>query len=76
MENTAIDAAKIELMKDNDVFRDLVLKHQSYEQRLAELAAIHYPTEDEQLEESTLKKKKLVLKDQMYAMLEEYSISH
>lgn len=76
MDNIAIDAAKIELMKDNEAFRELVLRHQGYEQRLAELAAIHLPTDEEQLEESLLKKKKLAIKDEMYAMLEEYGHMH
>lgn len=76
MDNVAIDAAKIELMKDNEAFRELVLKHQGYEQRLAELAALHFPTDEEQEEEHLLKKKKLAVKDEMYAMLEEYGHSH
>jgi hypothetical protein len=34
------------------------------------------PTTDEQIEESTLKKKKLMVKDEIYAMMHDYEISH
>lgn len=70
MDSVAIEATKLEMMKDNPAFREMIVKHQEYEQRLAELAELHYPTEDEQMEEHLLKKKKLALKDEMYAMME------
>lgn len=76
MDSAAIDAAKIELMKDNEAFRELVVRHQEYEQRLAELADLHFPTDDEQMEEHVLKKKKLAIKDEMYEMMECFSHSH
>jgi uncharacterized protein YdcH (DUF465 family) len=40
------------------------------------LAHLTYPSDDEQLEEVTLKKKKLVIKDEIYAMMHDYSVSH
>lgn len=70
MDLAAIDATKMELMKKNEGFRALVVKHQEYEQRLAELAGLHYPTDEEQMEEHLLKKKKLAVKDKIYAMVE------
>lgn len=70
MDSVTVEAAKLELMKDNPVFRDMVVRHQEYEQRLAELADLHFPTDEEQMEEHLLKKKKLALKDEMYAMME------
>jgi uncharacterized protein YdcH (DUF465 family) len=33
------------------------------------LSALTYPSDEEQLEEVTLKKKKLALKDQMYSLM-------
>jgi len=36
---------------------------------LSELSALTYPSDEEQLEEVTLKKKKLALKDQMYSLM-------
>ena len=32
--------------------------------------------DDEQIEESTLKKKKLMVKDEIYAMMHDYEVSH
>jgi len=70
------DAVRDELIKSNQAFRELVHQHQNYEQRLNELAGLTYPSDDEQVEESTLKKKKLLVKDEIYAMMHEYSVSH
>jgi uncharacterized protein YdcH (DUF465 family) len=69
MEITNTDSLKEELMSSNPEFRDLAREHSRYEARLSELSALPYPNDEEQLEESTLKKKKLALKDQMYTIL-------
>ena len=76
MDIATADALKDELIKSNTVFRDLVHQHQNFEKRLVELAHLTYPNEDEQLEESTLKKKKLLVKDEMYSIMEQYATSH
>jgi|SRR5690242_17513004 uncharacterized protein YdcH (DUF465 family) len=76
MDIATADAVKSELIKKDPTFRDLVQQHQSYEKRLVELAHLTYPNDDEQLEESTIKKKKLHVKDEMYAMMEQYAVSH
>ena len=76
MDIATADAVKDELLKSNTVFRELVHQHQNYEKRLVELAHLTYPNEDEQLEESTLKKKKLLVKDEMYSIMEQYSTAH
>ena len=76
MDMSTPDAVRDELLKSNTVFRDLVHQHQNFEQRLDELAHITYPNDDEQLEEITLKKKKLMVKDAMYAMMHDYELSH
>jgi uncharacterized protein YdcH (DUF465 family) len=76
MDMSASDAVRDELLKSNPQFRELVHQHQSYEQRLTELSGLTYPNDDEQLEESTLKKKKLMIKDEIYAMMNDYSRSH
>jgi uncharacterized protein YdcH (DUF465 family) len=44
--------------------------------RLHQLIGKHYLSDTEQLEEITLKKKKLALKDQMEMILREYSRQH
>lgn len=78
MDMTTINPARDLLMKENQTFRELVQQHQNYEKRLSELASLTYPNEEELLEESTLKKKKLAIKDEIYTMMQEYSntISH
>ncbi len=73
---TTMDPVRDELIKENQNFRDLVQKHQIYEKRLTELAQLTYPNDDELLEETTLKKKKLTVKDQIYAIMQDYSKSH
>lgn len=73
---TTIDPVRDELIKENSNFKELVQQHQNYEKRLTELAQLTYPNDDELLEETTLKKKKLVVKDEIYAMMQDYSNSH
>ena len=73
MDMTTINPARDLLMKENQTFRELVQQHQNYEKRLSELASLTYPNEEELLEESTLKKKKLAIKDEIYTMMQEYS---
>ncbi|HZN54050.1 MAG TPA: DUF465 domain-containing protein [Candidatus Polarisedimenticolaceae bacterium] len=47
----------------------LARKHREYDERLEVLAGIRFPTEEERLEESTLKKLKLKVKDEMESIL-------
>ena len=69
MQITKADNLKEELMTSNPEFRELAREHGRYEARLSELSALSYPSDEEQLEEVTLKKKKLALKDQMYSIM-------
>lgn len=70
------DPVRDELIKTNPTFRDLVTRHQTYEDRLSQLSGLTYPNDDEQIEESTLKKKKLLVKDEIYAMMHDFEVSH
>ena len=80
MDVTTADLLKEELINQDPEFRELAREHTRYEQRLSELSALAYPSDEEQLEEVTLKKKKLVLKDQMYTIMLQHqtpeSMSH
>jgi uncharacterized protein len=80
MDVTTADMLKEELINRDPEFRELAREHTRYEQRLSELSALAYPSEEEQLEEVTLKKKKLALKDQMYSIMMQHqkaeSLSH
>lgn len=73
MDMTTANPERDLLMKENQTFRQLVQQHQEYEKRLTELASLTYPNDEELLEESTLKKKKLALKDEIYTMIQNYS---
>ncbi len=57
------------LLRTDEDFRQLAAKHHELEDRLHELTAKHYLSEPEQLEEVTLKKRKLQLKDRMEDIL-------
>ncbi len=76
MDMSAPDPVRDELLKSNPTFRDLIHQHTNYEQRLIELAHLTYPSDDEQIEESTLKKKKLLVKDEIYSIMNDYSVAH
>lgn len=76
MDIQTTETVKDELFKDNQAFRNLVQQHQNYEKRLTELAELTYPNDVELLEESTLKKKKLILKDEIFEMIQNHSKSH
>ena len=76
MDMSTPDPVRDELIKTNPTFRDLVSRHQTYEDRLSQLSGLTYPNDDEQLEESTLKKKKLLVKDEIYAMMHDFEVSH
>jgi uncharacterized protein len=54
-----------QLFANHEEFRQLVLEHTQYEQRLDSLTQKRFLTDDEKLEEVRLKKLKLRLKDQM-----------
>jgi uncharacterized protein YdcH (DUF465 family) len=80
MDIATTDSLKEELINRDPEFRELAREHHKYEERLSELSALAYPSDEEQLEETTLKKKKLALKDQMYSKMLQYqkaqSLSH
>jgi len=63
---------KAQLLQTNQEFQQLAVKHHELEDRLHELTAKHYLSEPEQLEEVTLKKRKLQLKDKMEDILRRY----
>ena len=67
------EALKEQLVASDNEFAELVREHSQYESRLSELAALHYPSAEEQMEEATLKKKKLYLKDQMEERMRRYA---
>ena len=69
MEVSNTDTLKEQLMMTDPEFRELAREHGRYEERLSQLSALAYPSDEEQLEEITLKKKKLALKDQICSIM-------
>jgi len=59
-----------QLLRENSEYRRLAAEHQSYDDQLEDLSNKHFLSAEEQLQEKTLKKKKLLLKDQMYSMIQ------
>jgi uncharacterized protein YdcH (DUF465 family) len=57
------------LLQTDEEFHSLAAKHHELEHRLDELSVRHYLSQPEQLEEATLKKQKLQLKDRMEDIL-------
>jgi uncharacterized protein YdcH (DUF465 family) len=57
-----------ELLMQNEEYRRLSEQHHEYEARLTTLIEKAVLSDDEQLEETTLKKKKLQLKDRMESL--------
>jgi hypothetical protein len=66
---TDFEAIKQQLLESNDEFRQLATQHHDLDERIHSLASRPYLSEPEQIEEVTLKKRKLHLKDQMENML-------
>ena len=64
------------LLRSNDNYRKLSDRHHELDDRLHQLTELPYLTASEQVEEVTLKKRKLALKDQMEQMALEYAKTH
>ena len=64
---------KHRLLETNEEFRELALKHHTLDDRLHELETKHYLSDDEQIEEVSLKKRKLHIKDRMESILRQYA---
>ena len=72
MERNAQEELKAHLMATNNEFQRLASQHSEYARKLDALEALPHLTDDEQLEETRLKKLKLRLKDQMETILSQY----
>ena len=57
------------LLEEDDEYRDLAAQHRALESRLAELLGHAYPSDADQIEEATLKKRTLHIKDRMEHIL-------
>ena len=66
---TDFEELKRQLLQTDEEFRQLATQHHDLDEKLHNLATRTYLSEPEQLEEVTLKKRKLYLKDQMENIL-------
>ncbi|HSE43362.1 MAG TPA: YdcH family protein [Acidobacteriota bacterium] len=60
------------LYEQNQEYRTLFDEHRSLESRLVELSSHRYLSDNEQIEEVTLKKRKLALKDKMQELMRQH----
>jgi uncharacterized protein YdcH (DUF465 family) len=75
MSNQIADIQRI-LSTEDEEFRKWLEEHHACESRLGELITKNEVSIDEELEEKTLKKRKLQLKDQMAARIRSYENSN
>ena len=75
MSNRTADVQQI-LSSEDPQFRQWIEEHHQCESRLSELTSKTEVSADEELEEKTLKKRKLLLKDQMAERIRSYESSH
>ena len=74
MSNRTADIQRI-LSQEDEQFRTWIEEHHTCESRLSELAGKKEISTEEEVEEKTLKKRKLHLKDQMAARIRSYESS-
>jgi len=63
---------KAHLIANNEEFRRLASQHSEFARKLDDLESLRHLTDEQQLEETRLKKLKLRLKDQMEAIMSQY----
>jgi uncharacterized protein YdcH (DUF465 family) len=64
------------LLETNEEFRTLASRHHELDDRLHQLTAKHYLSDDEQFEEIKIKKRKLQMKDRMESIMRDYRNGH
>ena len=70
------DSVRENLLAGNDEYRRLDEQHHEFESRLSTLADKAVLSDDEQVEETTLKKRKLQVKDKMEAIARQARAAH
>jgi uncharacterized protein YdcH (DUF465 family) len=64
------------LLQSHDQYRELAERHHELDDRLHELIEKPHLSDSEQVEETTIKKRKLALKDRMERIVLEWSRDH
>jgi uncharacterized protein YdcH (DUF465 family) len=65
-----------QLLQQDHTYRALVERHHILDDRLSSLTQRHYLSQSEQLEESSIKKEKLAVTDQMALIVRQWSSTH
>lgn len=71
-----IETLREELLESHDEFRRLHEEHQECERRLEQINQQSLLSQEDELEEKMLKRRKLTLKDRMYALLRSQQADH
>jgi uncharacterized protein YdcH (DUF465 family) len=72
MERNAQEELKAHLMATNEEYQKLASQHSEFAHQLDALESLPHLTQEQELEETRLKKIKLRLKDQMEAIVSQY----
>ncbi len=72
MDQVNPESIKEYLFNHDQRFRERAKEHRRFEERLSQLASLSFPNDDELVEEKSLKKQKLYVKDQMEMILRQY----
>jgi len=64
------------LLQSHDQYRELAARHHALDDRLHELIGKHHLSDTELVEETTIKKRKLALKDRMEQIVVEWARDH
>ena len=62
----------VRLKEEHPEFRRLAEKHREYDQKIGEFDRIYYLTSEQERKRKELQKMKLIVKDQMYAIMRQY----
>jgi uncharacterized protein YdcH (DUF465 family) len=76
MERQETEEIKTHLMQTSEEFRELARRHQTLDEKVAQLETDPLVTTDDEVEEHRLKKIKLHLKDQMEEFVSRYKTQH
>jgi uncharacterized protein YdcH (DUF465 family) len=76
METQDTEDIKKHLMQTSEEFRELARRHQTLDEKVAQLENDPLATADDDIEEHRLKKIKLHLKDQMEEIVGRYKTQH
>ncbi|PIE34195.1 DUF465 domain-containing protein [candidate division KSB3 bacterium] len=71
---SALSVQEIEniLLKDNEEFARIYRKHRELDEQITKLEELRHLTPEEEVQEKTMKKDKLRLKDQLADMINQY----